>query len=42
VVGKDIVEAYGGKVELVQLVQGYSTTQLTERVRSGNRKSQKQ
>lgn len=38
VVGKAIVEAYGGRVELVDLIKGYSTTQLTERVRSGSKK----
>jgi D-beta-D-heptose 7-phosphate kinase/D-beta-D-heptose 1-phosphate adenosyltransferase len=36
VVGKDIVEAYGGTVKLVKLIKGYSTTRLTEHVRSGN------
>ena len=39
VVGKSIVEAYGGRVELVDLIKGYSTTQLTERVKSGNNKT---
>jgi D-beta-D-heptose 7-phosphate kinase/D-beta-D-heptose 1-phosphate adenosyltransferase len=34
VVGKDVVEAYGGTVRLVELIKGYSTTRLTERVRS--------
>ncbi len=37
VVGKEIVEAYGGTVKLVELVKGYSTTRLTERVRSGDK-----
>ncbi len=32
VVGKEVVEAYGGCVKLVDLVEGYSTTQLTEKV----------
>jgi D-beta-D-heptose 7-phosphate kinase/D-beta-D-heptose 1-phosphate adenosyltransferase len=32
VVGKDVVESYGGCVKLVDLIQGYSTTQLTQRV----------
>jgi D-beta-D-heptose 7-phosphate kinase/D-beta-D-heptose 1-phosphate adenosyltransferase len=32
VVGKDLVESYGGCVKLVDLVQGYSTTQLTRKV----------
>jgi D-beta-D-heptose 7-phosphate kinase/D-beta-D-heptose 1-phosphate adenosyltransferase len=31
VVGKEVVEAYGGSVELVELVKGYSTSQLTSR-----------
>lgn len=37
VVGKDVVEAYGGTVKLVELIKGYSTTRLTERVRSGDK-----
>jgi len=32
VVGKEAVEAYGGSVQLVDLVEGYSTTRLTEKV----------
>ncbi len=32
VVGKDVVESYGGCVKLVDLIQGYSTTKLTEKV----------
>ena len=32
VVGKEVVEAYGGCVKLVDLVEGYSTTRLTEKV----------
>lgn len=32
VVGKEVVEAYGGCVKLVDLIKGYSTTQLTEKV----------
>lgn len=32
VVGKEVVEAYGGCVKLVDLVQGYSTTQLAQKV----------
>ncbi|MDA8138403.1 MAG: bifunctional D-glycero-beta-D-manno-heptose-7-phosphate kinase/D-glycero-beta-D-manno-heptose 1-phosphate adenylyltransferase HldE [Desulfobacteraceae bacterium] len=32
VVGKAVVESYGGCVKLVDLVQGYSTTQLTQKV----------
>lgn len=36
VVGKEIVEAYGGSVQLVELVEGYSTTQITRKVISGS------
>ena len=32
VVGKEVVESYGGGVRLVDLVQGYSTTGLTQKV----------
>lgn len=32
VVGKAVVESYGGCVKLVDLIQGYSTTQLTQKV----------
>ena len=32
VVGKEIVEAYGGCVRLVELVHGYSTTRITRKV----------
>ena len=32
VVGKDIVEAYGGCVKLVEVLQGYSTTGLAEKI----------
>jgi len=32
VVGKDLVEAYGGRVELVSFVDGKSTTNIIERV----------
>ncbi len=32
VVGKEVVEAYGGCVKLVDLIQGYSTTGLTRKV----------
>ncbi len=31
VVGKEVVEAYGGSVKLVELVKGYSTSQLTSK-----------
>jgi len=32
VVGKEVVESYGGKVHLVPVVEGYSTTRLAEKV----------
>lgn len=32
VVGKEFVESYGGKVHLVPVVEGYSTTRLAEKV----------
>ena len=32
VVGKDIVESYGGQVKLIKILEGYSTTNITERV----------
>ena len=32
IVGKQIVEEYGGKVETVDLVDGYSTTKIVERI----------
>ena len=32
VVGKDVVEAYGGRVELVSFVDGKSTTNIIERI----------
>lgn len=38
VVGKAVVESYGGSVQLVELVKGYSTTQLTRKVISGSSK----
>jgi D-beta-D-heptose 7-phosphate kinase/D-beta-D-heptose 1-phosphate adenosyltransferase len=34
VVGREIVEAYGGELMLVDLVPGHSTTRLVERMRS--------
>jgi len=40
VVGRDIVESYGGRVELIKLVRGVSTTSIIERiVKSANRES---
>lgn len=35
VVGREIVESYGGCIKLVDLVQGYSTTGLTRKVMAG-------
>ena len=34
VVGREVVEAYGGRVALVSLVDGYSTTRITEKLAS--------
>ena len=34
VVGREIVESYGGKVALVSLVEGYSTTRIAEKLAS--------
>ena len=34
VVGHEVVEGYGGKVELIDLVEGYSTTRIIERSRA--------
>ena len=36
VVGRGTVEASGGRVVLVPLLPGYSTTGLLERIRSGS------
>jgi D-beta-D-heptose 7-phosphate kinase/D-beta-D-heptose 1-phosphate adenosyltransferase len=36
VVGKDVVEAYGGRVKLVEVLQGYSTTGLAEKITGKN------
>jgi len=35
VVGREVVEGYGGRVELVDLVEGRSTTGIIERMRGG-------
>jgi D-beta-D-heptose 7-phosphate kinase/D-beta-D-heptose 1-phosphate adenosyltransferase len=35
VVGRELVEARGGRVELVPLVPGWSTTELLRRIRGG-------
>src|ERR1700761_6704561 len=37
VVGHEIVEAYGGEVRLVDILQGFSTTALVARARGGGR-----
>lgn len=34
IVGRDVVEARGGRVVRIQLAEGYSTTKLIERVRA--------
>jgi rfaE bifunctional protein nucleotidyltransferase chain/domain len=39
IVGRDIVEARGGKVVRIALAEGYSTTRLLERVRTGSKGS---
>jgi D-beta-D-heptose 7-phosphate kinase/D-beta-D-heptose 1-phosphate adenosyltransferase len=33
IVGADIVESYGGSVQVIDLVPGYSTTDIVERLR---------
>lgn len=38
VVGRQIVESYGGRVCLVPLLQGYSTTQIAEKIASTQQK----
>src|SRR4029077_11551695 len=38
VVGRELVEALGGKVVLVDLVQGFSTTRIVEKSRKKSRK----
>jgi D-beta-D-heptose 7-phosphate kinase/D-beta-D-heptose 1-phosphate adenosyltransferase len=37
VVGREHVEAHGGKVVLLPLIEGVSTTGIVERIRSGNK-----
>ena len=34
IVGRDVVEARGGRVVRIQLAEGYSTTRIIERIRS--------
>ena len=36
VVGKDIVEARGGRVELIQFVEGKSTTNIINKINANN------
>ncbi len=38
VVGKELVESHGGKVSLVPLVEGYSTTNIEQRILETNKK----
>ncbi len=38
VVGREIVESYGGKVQRVEVLAGYSTTGLSEKVRQGRQR----
>ncbi len=37
VVGKNLVESYGGKVNLVPLIEGYSTTKIEKKIISTNK-----
>lgn len=37
VVGREFVESIGGRVSLVPLLEGYSTTSIVERIRNGRR-----
>ena len=39
IVGRDVVEARGGKVVRIALAEGYSTTRLIERIRTGSKGS---
>jgi D-beta-D-heptose 7-phosphate kinase/D-beta-D-heptose 1-phosphate adenosyltransferase len=41
VVGREIVESYGGEVRLVQLLEGYSTTGLAKKVLSAGKPTKK-
>ena len=36
IVGRDVVEARGGRVVRIELAKGYSTTNIIERVRNGS------
>jgi D-beta-D-heptose 7-phosphate kinase / D-beta-D-heptose 1-phosphate adenosyltransferase len=42
VVGRDVVESYGGQVRLVQLLEGYSTTEIAKKVLSAGKNIKKQ
>lgn len=42
VVGRDVVESYGGQVRLVQLLEGYSTTGIANKVLSAGKNKKKQ
>ena len=35
IVGSDIVKAHGGKVEVIQFVEGYSTSKIEEKIKQG-------
>jgi len=35
-VGRDVVESYGGKVALIDLVPGFSTTSIVESILRGH------
>ena len=35
VVGREVVESYGGRVEIIPFLPGYSTTSLIERLKNG-------
>ena len=39
VVGRDVVESYGGTVKLVSLLEGYSTTRIADKMKRGGRTS---
>jgi D-beta-D-heptose 7-phosphate kinase/D-beta-D-heptose 1-phosphate adenosyltransferase len=39
IVGRDVVEARGGRVVRIKLAEGYSTTSLIDRIRSGSKGS---
>jgi bifunctional ADP-heptose synthase (sugar kinase/adenylyltransferase) len=41
VVGKSIVEAYGGQVRLVQILEGHSTTAIARKLSANGNHSEK-